>query len=340
MPEAALNSIEVSVIIPVYNAASYVRQAVESALMQPEVREVLLVEDGSPDNALEICQQLAKEYEQVILLRHPNGENRGAGASRNLGMRHATSPILAFLDADDYYLPGRFKLDAKIYAENPSCEGVYHAVSMHIENPDGLERWNSAGKPPDMIKTMTAEIPPEKLAEALIEGTYGYFHIDSLSIKKSVLEKAGLMREDLRLHQDTEWILRLAMTARLYSGSLNEPVASWRVHAQNRISAPRSPVRKLDDRLRMWEALYDWCRQNGAVQFCPTIMFRMIENAASKQRFDGKDNSKFSRRLLRVKHIASWLLPHPRYALDRYFWQALKEFTSTQPTAKPELEQL
>jgi hypothetical protein len=148
------------------------------------------------------------------------------------------------------------------------------------------------------------------------------------------------MREDLHLHQDTEWILRLAMTARLYPGSLNEPVASWRVHAQNRISAPRSAIRKLDDRLRMWEALYDWCRQNGAVQFCPTIMFRMIENAASKQRFDGKDNSKFSRRLLRVKHIASWLLPHPRYALDHYFWQALKEFTSTQPTAKPELEQL
>lgn len=340
MPEAALNSIEVSVIIPVYNAASYVRQAVESALMQPEVREVLLVEDGSPDNALEICQQLAKEYEQVIFLRHPNGENRGAGASRNLGMRHATSPILAFLDADDYYLPGRFKLDAKIYAENPSCEGVYHAVSMHIEDPEGLERWNNAGKAPDQIQTVTAEIPPEGLAKALIEGTYGYFHIDSLSVKKSVLEKAGLMREDLRLHQDTEWILRVAMTSRLFPGSLNEPVASWRVHAQNRISAPRSPVRKLDDRLRMWEALYDWCRQNGAVQFCPTIMFRMIENAASKQRFECKNSGKLSRRLLRVTHIASWLLPHPRYALDRYFWQALKEFTSTQPTAKPELEQL
>ena len=340
MPEAALNSIEVSVIIPVYNAASYVRQAVESALKQPEVREVLLVEDGSPDNALEICQQLAKEYEQVVLLRHPNGENRGAGASRNLGMRHATSPILAFLDADDYYLPGRFKLDAKIYAENPLCEGVYHAVSMHIENPEGFERWNSAGKAPDQIQTVTAEIPSGSLAEALIQGGCGYFHIDSLSIKKSVLEKAGLMREDLPLHQDTEWILRLAMTARLYSGSLNEPVASWRVHAQNRISAPRSAIRKLDDRLRMWEALYDWCRQNGAVQFCPTIMLRMIENAASKQRFEDKDSGRLSRRWLRVTHIASWLLPHPRYALDHYFWQAFREFTSTQPTSKPELEQL
>ena len=332
-------TLEISVIIPVYNAAEYVRQAVESALAQPEVREVLLVEDGSPDNALEVCQQLAAEDQRVILLRHPNGENRGPGASRNLGMRNARSPILAFLDADDYYLPGRFKLDKEIYAENPLCDGVYHAVSMQVENPEGLERWNNAGKAPDKIQTVTADIPPESLAEALLEGTSGYFILDALCIRKSVLEKAGFMREDLRLHQDTEWIERVAMTSRLYPGSLNKPVATWRVHAQNRISSPRSAVQKLDDRLRMWEALYDWCRKAGFEQYRPMIMLRMIENAASKQRFEGKDHGNAMRRLLRVSHIASWLLAHPRYALDRYFWQALREFTSTQPKHKEELDQ-
>ncbi len=339
MPESAANAFGISVIIPVYNAAAYVRQAVESALTQPEVGEVLLVEDGSPDNALEVCQQLAAEDQRVILLRHPNGENRGAGASRNLGMRHASYPILAFLDADDYYLSARFELDAKMYADKPLCDGVYHAVSMHIEDPSGLERWNNAGKPQDMIKTMTAEIPPETLAKALLNGGYGHFSIDGLSIKKSVLEKAGLMREDLPLHQDTEWVLRVAMTSRLFPGSLKEPVTRWRVHAQNRISAPRSPVGKLDDRLRMWEALYDWCRQKGLEQYRSMIMLRMIENAASKQRFKGKDNSKFIRRSLRIKYIAAWLLHRPRYSLDHYFWQALKEFTRTQPEPEEELEQ-
>lgn len=333
-------TLEISVIIPVYNAAEYVRQAVESALAQPEVREVLLVEDGSPDNALEVCQQLAAEDQRVILLRHPNGENRGPGASRNLGMRNARSPILAFLDADDYYLPGRFKLDKEIYAENPLCDGVYHAIGMHIEDSEGLERWNSAGKPPDMIKTMTVEIPPEVLAKTLLQGGSGYFHIDSLSIRKSVLEIAGLMREDLRLHQDTEWMLRVAMTAHLYPGNLDEPVASWRVHPQNRISAPRNSLRKLNDRLRMWEGLYDWCRQKGLEQYRSTIMLRMIENAASKQRFEGKDNSKVHRRLLRVRYIVDWLIHHPRYALDCCFWQTLGEFTSAQPTTGQESEGL
>ena len=83
-----MNSFEVSVIIPVYNAASYVTKAVESALHSPQVGEIILVEDKSPDNALEVCIQLKNKYDKVKLLQHLNGENRGAGESRNLGIKH------------------------------------------------------------------------------------------------------------------------------------------------------------------------------------------------------------------------------------------------------------
>ena len=55
----------VSVIIPVYNAEKYVTQAVESALSQPETAEVILIEDASPDKALQICQELAKKHSKV-----------------------------------------------------------------------------------------------------------------------------------------------------------------------------------------------------------------------------------------------------------------------------------
>ena len=98
----------VSVVIPVYQAAAFVEQAVESALAQPETGEVLLVEDGSGDGSLAECERLAAGDGRVRLLRHPNGENRGAGASRNLGIEQSTCPLVAFLDADDYYLLGRF----------------------------------------------------------------------------------------------------------------------------------------------------------------------------------------------------------------------------------------
>jgi glycosyltransferase involved in cell wall biosynthesis len=99
--------LRVDVIVPVYNAADYVRKAVESALARPETVEVILVEDGSTDESLAVCQELAAEYPTVRLYRHPNGENRGAGASRNLAISESTRGHIAFLDAD-YFLPCRF----------------------------------------------------------------------------------------------------------------------------------------------------------------------------------------------------------------------------------------
>src|SRR5690606_1248107 len=98
----------ISVIIPVYNAAAFVEQAVQSALTQPEVSEVILVEDGSEDKSLPICEKLASQNDIITLLRHPGGVNKGAGASRNLGIQHTKNEWIAFLDADDYYLENRF----------------------------------------------------------------------------------------------------------------------------------------------------------------------------------------------------------------------------------------
>ncbi|MBH2023635.1 MAG: glycosyltransferase, partial [Flavobacteriales bacterium] len=77
---------KISVIIPVYNAEKYVSQAVESALQLDEVFEIILVEDKSPDNALEVCKELAEKHERVKLFQHPDQGNHGAGASRNLGL--------------------------------------------------------------------------------------------------------------------------------------------------------------------------------------------------------------------------------------------------------------
>ena len=84
-------TLQISVIIPVYNAAKYITQAVESALSQPETAEVLLIEDGSPDNSLEVCQDLEKKYSKVKLLRHPDGENRYPRDARQIAQGTGTA---------------------------------------------------------------------------------------------------------------------------------------------------------------------------------------------------------------------------------------------------------
>ena len=92
---------EISVIIPVYNAATFLRKAVESAVNLDEVKEILLVEDASTDNSLALCRTLQTEYPKVKLFQHPDYGNHGAGASRNKKKKKKTQEFIEVLDADD-----------------------------------------------------------------------------------------------------------------------------------------------------------------------------------------------------------------------------------------------
>lgn len=76
-------------------------------MSQPEITQIILVEDGSTDGSLEICRQLAVSHPSITLLRHPNGENKGAPASRNLGLSQVINPWIQFMDSDDELLPGK-----------------------------------------------------------------------------------------------------------------------------------------------------------------------------------------------------------------------------------------
>ena len=105
----------ISIIIPVYNAERFLEKAVDSALQFSEVKEILLVEDGSPDQSLEVCKKLLIKDKRIKLLQHPDQGNHGAGASRNLGLEKATGDFIAFLDADDYYLINRFDAEKEIF---------------------------------------------------------------------------------------------------------------------------------------------------------------------------------------------------------------------------------
>lgn len=100
---------KVSAVVPVFNAEETLRRAVDSLLVQSEIDQIILVEDGSRDNSLSICQQLVREHSQITLLQHPQGANKGAPASRNLGLSQVKNSWIQFMDADDELLPGKIK---------------------------------------------------------------------------------------------------------------------------------------------------------------------------------------------------------------------------------------
>ncbi len=127
---------KVSVIIPVYKVEKYIAATVQSVLEQTYKNfELLIVDDGSPDRSIEICQQFTDP--RVKILRQ---ENRGVAAARNTGIRAAQGEYIAFLDADDLWVP--HKLEAHVEHLNSSPQvGVSFCRSAFIDevgNPLGI----------------------------------------------------------------------------------------------------------------------------------------------------------------------------------------------------------
>lgn len=103
-PEEFAQTIDVSVIIPVYNGEAYIEECLRTALFPCLVNvEVICVDDGSTDGTAEILKKAAEQDCRIHVYTNDHG---GAGAARNIGLQYARGEYLAFLDADDFYEPG------------------------------------------------------------------------------------------------------------------------------------------------------------------------------------------------------------------------------------------
>ena len=119
---------KISVIIPVYGAEKYVAATVRSLLDQTyENFEALIIDDGSPDRSLEICQQFTDPRIKII-----RQKNRGLAGARNTGIRHAQGDYIAFLDADDLWLPEKLAKHIE-HLENSPDVGVSFSPSELID---------------------------------------------------------------------------------------------------------------------------------------------------------------------------------------------------------------
>ena len=251
-----LNNFSVSVIIPVYNAAPYLEKSVESALMQPEVIEVLLIEDGSTDESLQKCKLFAEKNNKVKLLLHENNANKGAGESRNLGIKKAKGNFIAFLDADDYYLPGRFEAERAIF-QNPDVDGVYGAMGFHYYSDEGKKKYQESGY--SKMTTVSAKVPANELFFSLVhvhDSVKGQFHLNTLTVKKRLFAGVSELFNDFKMHEDTAFLVQLSLNCRLEAGIIDRPIAIYGVHESNRII--NNDPKTSGSRARYWKYLYDW----------------------------------------------------------------------------------
>lgn len=100
--------IKISVIVPIYNVEKYLHKCIDSILAQTfKNYEIILVDDGSPDNSPKIADEYAEKYPEIISVLHK--KNGGVGEARNYGIDHAKGEYLLILDSDDYIEPDMFQ---------------------------------------------------------------------------------------------------------------------------------------------------------------------------------------------------------------------------------------
>lgn len=244
----------VSVIIPVYNCEQFIEKAITSALQQPEVYEVVVVNDGSTDKTETIIKQLQVQNPQIKLYHHPNKINKGRSASRNLGIQNATGNYIAFLDADDFYLENRFKNDQLIFENNPNVDGVYNAIGVHF-----YREASETEKQQLTLFTVNKPINPDALFLTLLSGKNGHFSIDGLTVKRKIFDNVGYFNESLIVAEDTELIFKMALKCILVSGNIKNPVAIRGVHDFNVFNQEKIYE---DNKSKFYESLLFWCCEN------------------------------------------------------------------------------
>lgn len=111
---------KLSIIIPAYNAEKYVERCVKSIISQNYIdSEILIIDDGSTDNTLDISSSLSCKYADIRVLHKKNG---GVSSARNLGIDNARGEYIMFVDVDDYLLPNTLHKALRVAEENPDAD--------------------------------------------------------------------------------------------------------------------------------------------------------------------------------------------------------------------------
>ena len=129
-----------SVIIPIYNVENYIEETILSVINQSigfqENIQIILVNDGSPDNSKDICLEYVNKYPNNII--YIEQENKGVSSARNNGLNYAKGEIINFLDSDDKWSNNAFKVVYEFFKENSNLIDVIACPLEYFEAKSGM----------------------------------------------------------------------------------------------------------------------------------------------------------------------------------------------------------
>lgn len=214
----------VSVIIIFLNEEQFIRESIESVFAQTyENWELLLVDDGSTDRSTAIAMSYARLFpERVRYLEHKGHRNQGMSATRNLGIRHSKGKYIAFLDADDVWLPLKLEEQVALLDAQPEAAMLYgrtqYWYSWTGDDPGDLQR-DHLTKVAAGFKLDQLVQPPKLLVLYLRDGEV-YPCMCSILVRREVFEDVGRFEEAFRTtNEDMAFHSKVFVKAPVYVSS-------------------------------------------------------------------------------------------------------------------------
>jgi glycosyltransferase involved in cell wall biosynthesis len=224
----------ISTIIPVYNGELYIQEAVQSVLDQtyPEV-EIIIVDDGSTDGTSRIVRGFGAPIRYIFQ------ENAGPSAARNKGIASSCGGYLAFLDADDLFMPEKLEKQLLRLQEDPDLDMVFGQVEQFYS--------------PDLSDEEKKRFTVSKMK---LPGIFP----SAMLIRRAAFERVGFFDTRLRVGQFLDWYMK-AMETGLTLYTLDDVVVKRRIHRSNMTS--QSSQGEFGDLARLIKSGLDRRRKKG-----------------------------------------------------------------------------
>ena len=240
---------KISFVTASFNYAKYISKAIESVINQTYKNwELIIVDDGSKDNSVEIINSYVEKYpDKIRLLTHPNNENRGLKETVKLGVKSATGDFIAFVESDDYIREDYLEKKLEIIKKYPDIKLIYNDIEM-VGDLSGAD-----------VKTDTLDV-----VRRVFDGKdypvslCKFMPITNLvpTFSCVMVEREALLKCSFDTPQNAwlDWWLwgQIAVDSKFYF--IKEKLSFWRLHNESYINVTKDEVNKKE--------IIDYCNNN------------------------------------------------------------------------------
>lgn len=217
---------KISIITASYNYEEYIEEAIKSVIAQTYTDwELIIVDDGSSDNSVEIIKNYCAQDSRIKYFEHPNHENKGLKESILLGLQNCSGDWVAFLESDDSFLPDYLAEKVKIVNSYPDVNLIFNRVNFITENlSDKLK------KKLKLFESIQNNLKSKKYPLFMEKSFFCHNQILTFScamVKKTDLQSVNF---DAPIDSQLDWWLWVHLASKGKFFYINKSLSFWRLH--------------------------------------------------------------------------------------------------------------